>query len=491
MRLVVLPLDGRPCTHDFPLQLGRAAGMEVRIPDTSMLGCHGTPSDFGEVRAWLTGACEGADVLVCSLEQLAYGGLVSSRSMGVMLDEALGRVGLLRELKRAHPGLEVYVSSVIMRTTVSALRSEDLVWWRKVAEYSRRALEDTPEARHAAELLREEIPAEVLGTFLAARERNHRVNREAVALVADGVAQEACLLQEDSSTEGPHRAEQRRLLEYADALGVRERVGLHCGADEHAAALVGRLAAERASDGGGPMRLYVEWLAGDEGFVALCEDRPFAENLSRYLGTCRIRQVGDVEDAQAVLAVYAPEDGQADLCMEPDRAVCAYSSERLEAISQRLGELLDTGLAVGLLDVYFGNGGEGRLLRLLARQGTLPRLAAYAGWNTASNSAGTILGQLLCVHATGGNARLDRFTRERLLDDWVYQAIVRPGWNRELIGAGVDVWNLPDARGAALELQRRMEEAPESRMVCPAPFSASLAWPRTFEVRVVVQEESR
>lgn len=92
---------------------------------------------------------------------------------------------------------------------------------------------------------------------------------------------------------------------------------------------------------------------------------------------------------------------------------------------------------MGLLDIYFAGGGEGCLLRLAAQQGLLLRLAAYAGWNTASNSLGTILGQLLAGSSSGAGRRLDRFTKERLLDDWIYQAIVRPQWNQELRAA---VW---------------------------------------------------
>ena len=255
--------------------------------------------------------------------------------------------------------------------------------------------------------------------------------------------------------------------------------------------MTGRLAAQQAQPEGTVLRLYVEWLAGDKQFTAEYEDRAFAQNLDAYLETCRIQRVMSLEDAQAILAIYAPEDGQRDLAIAPEKAICTYTPERLDQILRRLRALLDTGIPVGLLDIYFAGGGEGCLLRLAAQQGLLLRLAAYAGWNTASNSLGTILGQLLAGSSSGAGRRLDRFTKERLLDDWIYQAIVRPQWNQELRAAGVDVWNLPDVDAANARLQQLMELAPETKQVWPGQMCAQLRWPRTFEAHVSIQEESQ
>lgn len=209
------------------------------------------------------------------------------------------------------------------------------------------------------------------------------------------MVREVCFLQEDSSPLGMHRAEQEQLWALAEARRVARHVSIHCGTDEYASAMAGRLAAQQAQPEGTVLRLYVEWLAGDKQFTAEYEDRAFVQNLDAYLETCRIQRVISLKDAQAILAIYAPEDGQRDLAIAPEKAICTYTPERLDQILRRLRALLDTGIPVGLLDIYFAGGGEGCLLRLAAQQGLLLRLAAYAGWNTASNSLGTILGQLL------------------------------------------------------------------------------------------------
>ena len=358
-----------------------------------------------------------------------------------------------------------------------------------MAQYSQLSAQPGQEAKRRLAQLEQQIPDRVLQTFLSARRRNHRINQKAVELLADGVVREVCFLQEDSSPLGMHRAEQEQLWALAEARRVARHVSIHCGTDEYASAMTGRLAAQQAQPEGTVLRLYVEWLAGDKQFTAEYEDRAFAQNLDAYLETCRIQRVMSLEDAQAILAIYAPEDGQRDLAIAPEKAICTYTPERLDQILRRLRALLDTGIPVGLLDIYFAGGGEGCLLRLAAQQGLLLRLAAYAGWNTASNSLGTILGQLLAGSSSGAGRRLDRFTKERLLDDWIYQAIVRPQWNQELRAAGVDVWNLPDVDAANARLQQLMELAPETKQVWPGQMCAQLRWPRTFEAHVSIQEE--
>lgn len=491
MKVVILPLDSRPCTRDFPAQLALGGGLQPVIPPLDRMDWFRTPSDFSRISAWLREACQGAGALICSLDQLAYGGLLASRTGAVSLEQAEERVDFLRELKREYPGLSLYLSSVIMRITVSTLRQEDQIWWEKVAQYSQLSAQTGREAADRRLQLEREIPAPVLQTFLAVRRRNHRVNQRAVELVADGTACHVCFLQEDSAPQGIHRVEQQELWEQARALGVASRMDLHCGTDEYACALVGRLAAEQGQTPGPALRLYVEWLAGDTGFTARYEDRPFAENLKGYLRTCHICPVDRPEDGQAILAVYAPPGPQTDLVIGPRQAVCAYPPEQVERCAERLKTLLDSEKPVGLLDVYHANGGEGCLLTCAARKGLLSRLSAYAGWNTASNALGTILGQLLADHAGAGPAaeeHLTRFTRERLLDDWVYQAVVRPAWNEELRGRGLDIWDLSGHPLLDAELQQRMEAAPETHQIWQGPFRARLCWPRTFEAHIAIQE---
>ena len=61
-----------------------------------MMDWYRTPSDFCRIAAWLEEACAGAGTLICSLDQLAYGGLLASRCMEVPEPQALRRAAFLR-----------------------------------------------------------------------------------------------------------------------------------------------------------------------------------------------------------------------------------------------------------------------------------------------------------------------------------------------------------------------------------------------------------
>ncbi len=171
MKLVILPLDSRPCTYDFPIHLARGGGLEPCAPPLELMDWYRCPSDFHKISAWLEEFCAGADALICSMDQLAYGGLLASRSMDTSESEALQRAEFLRRLKQRSPTLDIYLSSVIMRTTVSTLRQEDVVWWEKVAQYSQLSAQPGQEAKRRLAQLEQQIPDRVLQTFLSARRR--------------------------------------------------------------------------------------------------------------------------------------------------------------------------------------------------------------------------------------------------------------------------------------------------------------------------------
>lgn len=78
LKLVLLPLDERPCNRLFPQHLFQHDGVELVVPET--LGDKKQPADLEKVDQFLLNACRDADGLVLSLDTLLYGGLVPSVS---------------------------------------------------------------------------------------------------------------------------------------------------------------------------------------------------------------------------------------------------------------------------------------------------------------------------------------------------------------------------------------------------------------------------
>src|SRR5713226_1820687 len=116
--LLFVPLDDRPVTVDIVSDLGRAAGVDVRAPDRSMLGDRFRPGDVDRVWEWLEReAARGATALIASLETLCFGGLVAARKSEAEFEEVVPRLRRLYVLASRFP---VYSSAVISRTPMQA-----------------------------------------------------------------------------------------------------------------------------------------------------------------------------------------------------------------------------------------------------------------------------------------------------------------------------------------------------------------------------------
>lgn len=472
MRIFHLPLDSRPCNALFPGQLAAWCGHACITPAAQEMDWFTRPAPFEHTRAFLLRAAQEADALVVSADHLCYGSLLGSRSDEVSEAEALARLGLLSELRRLNPKLRICAYSVVMRSSVSTLCAGDLNAYRAMTAYSvysdRAAQTGDPADLEQAQAAKAQLPPDTLRRYELARRRNHAVNLRCVQLAAGGVIDALALLQEDAEAYGFHKAEQRALLAQKARLGA-ERVWLHNGADEG-----GALAVMKAIADGKPLPpvsvVYLGWAGGD--FVARYEDRPFYENVDDSLAFAGLTKAGGAVD---VLAVCCPPDGKQTDWENPD-CLDGYRHQ-----AEAIVRMARQGRRVYLLDVTRANGGSPTLMQAVhALAPDLP-LAGYSAWNTASNSLGTAIAQMMSDQLAG---RINRpFLWERLLDDLAYQGAVRAQLNAALTEAGEDPFRLRDPEAAQTQLQERMQAYTAASPVFASvpPYRASLCWQRTFE----------
>ena len=480
-----LPLDTRPCTYDLPVQLARQAGATVRLPPQGMMRHYKTGSDTRALSRWLEETAPKCDAFVISVEQLLYGGLIQSRQALVEPDLLMERLQVLRRVREKTPGLAIYLANVLMRTSISTLDSETLVWWEKVNRYStlyyrEKAHNDSGAARQCRQL-EGEIPAKILQTFFAARRCGHEVNRTCIRLVAEGVAENLLVLQEDCAPEGVQRFEREILTNDIETLGLTDKVHMFNGTDEAGAQLL-----QKAINPEG-CGLKVIWLGKQTDFTASYEDRPFRENLAGHLRSLAMREENG---AQCVLFILVPRYQQREASQPCDDPTHEYSADDLREFSRVISTYSRKGRHCYLLDLDYANGGNVKFLEILSRALPIQSLWGYAAWNTASNALGTLLAQILASQS--GNGQLNRaFTSERVLDDAIYQAIVRQTAAERLKARGEDIYNIKDSVRAEHDLQEAFEglrplmDAIFNGEV-PA-FEAKLRWPRLFEAAIFTQ----
>ncbi|MHB9027066.1 MAG: DUF4127 family protein [Armatimonadota bacterium] len=509
--LALLPLDDRPVNLDFPLLLAEVAGEEMITPPRALLGSFLTPGQPRELSAWLARALPGTRAAILSLDMLAYGGLVASRRPDTPAGEALRALDVLREIKRRHPRIRLLAFSVIMRLTITGSDPETRAAGRDIFRYSvlRDEAEWLGDARAAVELAAVEarIPPALLQAYLAARARNHAVNRAAVSLLGEGVLDFLSLVQEDTAPHGLHVAEQQALSDLARREAGDDRWRLYAGADETAQTLLARCLLEEA---GMPFPVAVSHrdpAAAEQ--PALFEDVPLAETVRRHVDAAG----GTLSATGMPLAVHTFTPPQPDLfemapLSRPTWAAALATFPRLE-VSAWLNNLISPPSLAGkgagglgspaVADVAYCNGGDPHLLDALLAGGLYPALSAYAGWNTAGNTLGTTLAHA-ALHkygqARGRTLAMERAQRAalqiRLLDDGVYQPIVRAHAAARVEESGGSPLNLGERAAPATvwvneamqAVWREMRERYPALEPLDRPFRVQLPWGRLFEVHI-------
>lgn len=510
MKIAMVPLDDRPCTAYFPRRIAGILRQELCMPPAEVLGHFLTPGDPVAARAWLSREGPGADYVVASLDMLCYGGLIASRECRASVDEAGEALDVLRQVKQASPVTQVFASSVIMRTSITARDDRTAVLWRdmnrrSVLQYKRdHGLLSSAEARELEELAAR-IPGDVLDGYLRARARNHEINLSAVRAVACGSIDFLLLCQEDSHPWGPHRDEQERLLQLIETLGVGERVAICCGTDEAGMLLLAR--ALNTGYGSRPQIVPVYYPDDARSNVPLYEDRAVSENVTIHVKAIGAEALGPQDPVRAPHAVClvhcpdrdpvdawsagashatrrAPAEGSDGPRVTPHRscgsvpgpgpgsgcgagdgvgagtiargdgnvhvAGCAQEGcprsgpgpmRTEDDLLQALSAWRAADTPVGVVDARLANGADPGFVALLSRGASLLNLAAYAGWNTAANSLGTVLAHLSAylIAVSLPDSQVDwavhyAFLVERFLDDFVYQTRVRPELVRIVLG---------------------------------------------------------
>jgi len=165
----------------------------------------------------------------------------------------------------------------------------------------------------------------------------------------------------------------------------------------------------------------------------------------------------------------------------------------------------NSAVLIGLADTAKVNGASKAFIDAIGPQSLYAYVDAYAGWNTAGNSLGTVLAHLLFLEkgqAIKGPCRATALEahralqRLRLVDDYFFQSQVRAEFVSWALGNGFSYLTFGDRWAEAnARLQILMEEA-----LAPYPdlatdlrlrtmgkngtYHFSFPWPRSFELRI-------
>jgi hypothetical protein len=429
-RLALLPVDARPVVRAQVVQLAKAGGIELMVPPVSTLGHFREPADRDVLADWLRAQASEVQGFVISLDMLIYGGLVPSRFIADSKESLLARLEVVRQLKHAFPHKPIYAFLATMRISNNNVNEEEKSYWDQYGELIWRwsyfsdqyQVTGDTEANAQAIAASARIPEAIREDYLATRARNFAVARAVLDLVDYEGINGLVLPQDDTARYGFNIAERRELEALVAAKKLQDWVRVYPGADEVAHTLVAHVANEVWVNA--PLKVCVTYSDPDHvhRLVARYEDRPVTESLAAQLAVVDAVVVGDIDSADLLLAVHTQGVAQGDWAMKIALATpSAINGDWLAEIRAAH----QAGKSVAVLDLAYANGGDPALMEQLPAYIPFSKLAAYAGWNTASNSIGNLLAQ--CALARGAHQKPtnQEVVCLRIAEDYLYQAIWR------------------------------------------------------------------
>ena len=501
--VLLLPLDSRPVCSTMVQKLGALADLNVILPPKSYLDNYQTPSDRQKLFQWLQKNQLLCDYSIISADNLLHGGLLAARMNTATPSE---EDELLKHLQELSATKRQAIFSVIPRLLVSDQLLPDRWYQYQLMRYSQLAdmLRITGSFALTQELRRTEakIPPKVLEKYRSRYQQSDRFNLGLLRLAADNIL--ITFGQDDASPIGLPHASAARLQSSIAAQQKQKQAQLTYGADEIAVLLLTRYYMQQS---GWQPRVYLKYASAhsegaDMPYMAVCVGAALRNQL-QLIGATEV-----TTPAAADLICYVN-------CGNDDYRPSAKQAQEIQ-------QLLNQGYKVALVDSSANFEAEELLLpQLLANNVQVNKLAAYAAWNTFSNSSGTALAQglLFCgrlrqLQAAGADterlvalfaANLN-FTAERILEDYYYQKLVHPQLRQKLEAFGINPVELDSEDKTATEqyiqgklslqayklLHDNLGRTPfyqqngQSYYLRDLSVGAKLPWARIFEVELQV-----
>ena len=466
--LLLVPLDSRPVCSTMVQKLGKLAGINVIVPPKELLDNYQEPAKSKKLWQWLQNKSANYNTSIISTDILLHGSLLQTRqhiASAQEQDDFFSELNKLQKNITASPPRQsnytdstdsdkhqLQLFSVIPRLLVSDEVYPDCWYQWHLMRYSQLLdmVQINGDYAMTKELMeyKEEIPADILSKYTSIFTQSQGFNERLLAhllpkaknskniantQVNATVATNAPLFiigQDDSSPFGLPHMTATKLARHIEEHTWQTQAQLTNGADEIAALLLTRHFLQQSH---WQPKLFLAYGSPKTEFKHM----PY---MASSVGATLRNQ------AQLVNAQLVEEPNAADIilfvhCGDADAKPTAAEAEQLASYLKH--DKHDKHVA--LIDLSANFEAEEMLLPLLLEQNiSVNRLAAYAGWNTFSNSSGTALAQSIIFAGRLRQLQAQQkatnkpllipalyadnlnFTIERMLEDYYYQKRIHP-----------------------------------------------------------------
>ena len=444
--LLLVPLDSRPVCSTMVQKLGKLADLNVILPPKAFLDNYQTPAKQEKLLQWLASCAPYYEHSIISADLLLHGGLLAARTSSAtkQQEEALlAELAKIQQHKKAGSTQDVF--SVIPRLLVSDQLLPDRWYKYQLWRYSQ--LADMVRISGSFALTQElrateaKIPAKVLQKYQLLYKQSDSFNQKLLQNAEKTPSLQLVIGQDDASPIGlPHASADK--IKASIASKKLANVQLTYGADEIASLLLTRHYLQKQN---WQPKVYLMYASSKTAQKTMpYTPAATATVLRNQLALLGVQESVTPESADLICYINCGDNDQLPT----------------DAQAQEVHALLNAGRHVALIDSSANFEVDELLLpKLLAHNVPLNKLAAYAGWNTFSNSSGTALAQGLVFvgrlrELAQQNANEEQytslyadnlnFTAERILEDFYYQKLLHPTLRHNLEAQGIDPTDLKD-----------------------------------------------
>ena len=446
-KIVLIPIDERPCTYDYPAMLASMANdiNFVEIPREYM-GDLKIPGDMDKMHDFLIKECADADYAIIAIDSILYGGIVPSRLHYENEETLLKRLNVLREIKQINPNLKLYAYHLIMRCPDGSGDSEEPNYYalcgreiHLLGAYKHKAQanvlteNDKADFERIKKFMEDNNYLDYEKDYLARRKINAIMNLHTLDLVKENVIDFLIIPQDDSAPYGLTALDQMVVRSRLHELRLDLKVLMYPDADAVSNSLLSKTINEINNV---KPKVYVRYSSCNEGnIIPNYEDRPVSESIKYQIMAAGGIQTDNYSDSDIVLMVNVPLKNMKEARtlydalhreVNPGETNLDYTVGRnLVEYVEYIKYLISINKCVCVADIAYANGGDTILFNLLRNENILFKVNAYAGWNTAANTLGTCIPLAMINNIYGPSQEFYDFMGLRYLEDVGYMSNVR------------------------------------------------------------------
>lgn len=498
MKIVLLPLDERPCNLNYPSLMPVNDDIEIICPPRDILSLKKERCDLTILHEWLIKECKDASYLIVSMDTLLYGGIVPSRLHLDKYEDIIKRSETLKIIKENNPSIKIYANELIMRTPCYSYSDEEPsyfdecgreLWLFGVYLDKKEQNIITSEELDEFNKLDNTLNKDYLSDLMNRREINKNAIKNTISLYKEGVIDYLVIPQDDCHPYGFTSRDRRDIVSFIKEINLNKELVMHPGADEVGLTLLSRVLNDYYHKTLKTYLVYASEIGKDA--IPSFEDRRLEDTVLSHLKACGLEHTLDYERCDIVLFI-----NNFDEFYSPVMDIDEFNQKRdLNEFVNMMKKCIKDKKVFGIADNVFCNTGDEMLFEHLFKNEMFENIASYAGWNTSSNTLDTSICALVAYYYSRNDSKKNYLLLHRFVEDFFYMGMVRDEVIRKI--EANPQWNIKINNLAKLKspLEQFVKERIE-RLIYKYQLhglsernnvSINFIWNRTFEIELILE----